>query len=162
MIRLEGIRTYVVGWIVQRKEGAERWKGNVVPFVDNELKKIGREACQFDIVLNGYMAFHVAYHEGTNYTIDLNKGTCVCGQLEISGIPYKYATRCLLYFNCRLEDYTSSYCSIEMSKAMYMEVMFPIVDEKLWPKFQWPLLDRTLTTFKRGPTTKERKRGQRN
>ncbi|KAJ8434368.1 hypothetical protein Cgig2_031614 [Carnegiea gigantea] len=28
-----------------------------------------------------------------------------------------------------------------------------------WPKFQWPLLDPPLKTFKRGQTAKERKRG---
>ena len=44
MTLLEGIRKHMSGWIVQKKEETERWKGKVVPPVKNELKKIAREA----------------------------------------------------------------------------------------------------------------------
>jgi len=48
------------------------------------------------------MVFDVIDHEDTNYNVDLNRVVCVCGQWEISGIPYKHAARCLLYFNYKL------------------------------------------------------------
>ena len=135
MTLLEGIRKHVVGWTIQRKEEAERWKGNFVPPMKTELQKIARESWQCDIVPNGYMTFDVTNHEGTNYTVDLNKGACVCGQWEIRDIPCKHATRCLLHFNYRLKDYTSPYYSVEMYEATYSGVMFPTPDEKFCLKF---------------------------
>ena len=65
------------------------------------------------------MTFDVIGHECTNYTINLNKGAYIFRQWEISGIPCKHVARCLLHFNYRVEDYISSYYSVEMYKAMY-------------------------------------------
>ena len=71
------------------------------------------------------MTFDIIDHECTNYTVDLNKGAYVCRQWEISGILCKHAARCLLHFNCRVEDYISSYYSVEIYKATYSGVINP-------------------------------------
>ena len=124
-----------------------------------KLEKIRKEAWTSDAIPNGHMQFDVQDQQGVNYVVDLNLKRCVCGFWEIRGIPCKHPARCLLWLNYKLEDWCGPYYSLELYRATYSGVIYPIEHQRFWPTFKWPLLDPPFVVKKRGPIAKDRVRG---
>ncbi|KAJ8445066.1 hypothetical protein Cgig2_022586 [Carnegiea gigantea] len=53
-------------------------------------------------------------------------------QLAISGLPCKYAARCILRMNQKLEDYYAHWFLVEKYRKFYDEIIHPIPDSCMW------------------------------
>ncbi|XP_062113269.1 uncharacterized protein LOC133824408 [Humulus lupulus] len=131
---LEGLRIQHAEMLCTWKEVAERLEQKLTPSVHlkvNELLKKGQLA---HVTRVGQEEFQVDYDK-KRCIVKLNEWYCICGQWKVRGIPCIHAGACINKMRVNIEDYCSTYFTIEMWRKILHGVIHPIPDESMWPQF---------------------------
>ncbi|VFQ91172.1 unnamed protein product [Cuscuta campestris] len=94
----------------------------------------------------------------TNFTVRLRDHACDCNKWQVTGLPCKHATRCILRLNEKLEDYCSHWFSVEKYKGLYDGIIHPIPDSCMWGESSEPTLDPPREHKKKGRPKKHKRR----
>ncbi|KAJ8426704.1 hypothetical protein Cgig2_020691 [Carnegiea gigantea] len=154
---LEAIRKKFMSTIVRKFEITNGWSGKLCPRVTIQLKETEIAGRMCIIIPAGRGLFEVV--EGnTHFKVDLNSGCCDCRVWDISGIPCKYAIRCILRDRQDPESYVHDAYTVEKYRAAYDVIMKPVTDPIFWEDSDCPRLGPPEIEVKRGRPPSERRR----
>ncbi|KAL9226084.1 hypothetical protein vseg_001934 [Gypsophila vaccaria] len=135
---MEGIRLYYMDKFAERMEVAESIEPtDLTPYAKGLLELKCSESRSCKVIRVGGGEFEV--HEGVHYfPVDIVKGTCLCGEWQVTGIPCKHACRAIYHNKEEPLHYVHGFFSGSCYKLTYVDQMHPLPDKEAWPIFDFP------------------------
>ncbi|XP_074266720.1 uncharacterized protein LOC141590001 [Silene latifolia] len=133
MTLMEGIRIDFMAKMAERMEVADGLQMHEpTPYAMEILEYNIHGSNQCMVIKAGGGEFEVL--EGTKpHPVDILKGTCLCGEWPITGIPCKHACRAIFDNRDQPVDYVHGFYRGQCYKLTYGEHMHPLPDKDAWP-----------------------------
>lgn len=155
---LEEIKKLIVSRFYKRYQIATTWTSKVTSFVLDKLAKIEIESRACTRVVQANSQEFDVEEDTTIFTIRLQDHYCNYRKWQISGIPCKHATRCILRNIEDLQDYCSHWFTVDYYKKMYDNILHPIPDSTMWEPTDLPQLDPPFECKRSGRPPKNKRR----
>ncbi|KAL0431476.1 UNVERIFIED_CONTAM: hypothetical protein Sradi_0773600 [Sesamum radiatum] len=130
---LEWVREYLMKRLLENRDKAGRkWKGTLCPKIKKALQKqIDKIGDCIPIKAND-RHYQVSCYDGSQFSVDLEIGTCTCRMWQLTGIPCKHGCSAIFHQNLMPEDMVNPYYHVDTYKQVYEPAILPISGEMLW------------------------------
>ncbi|KAL0375555.1 UNVERIFIED_CONTAM: hypothetical protein Scaly_0673100 [Sesamum calycinum] len=132
---LEWLMEYLMKRLQQNRDRAsKKWKRVLCPkiqkIIDKNIEKLG----DCIPIKSDDKHYQISCFDGTQYSVDLENGTCGCRKWDLSGIPCKHAVSAIFCQGEDIEKYTHQCYRVQTYLKAYQHPIFPINGRDEWKK----------------------------
>ncbi|KAL0381583.1 UNVERIFIED_CONTAM: hypothetical protein Sangu_0222600 [Sesamum angustifolium] len=117
-----------------RDRASKKWKRVLCPkiqkIIDKNIEKLG----DCIPIKSDDKHYQISCFDGTQYSVDLENGTCGCRKWDLSGIPCKHAVSAIFCQGEDIEKYTHQCYRVQTYLKAYQHPIFPINGRDEWKK----------------------------
>ncbi|KAL7237581.1 hypothetical protein ACSBR2_003812 [Camellia fascicularis] len=155
---LEWIRRRVMHRIQIKKEGMEKYTGEICPNIVKDLEALKVQARNCFATYCGDKKFEVDCGD-TTHIVDLEERKCSCRMWDLTGIPCKHAVSSIFVQREKPEDYVHHYYSKQHYLVAYNSMMHPVPGQHDWVETGLPAVAPPLYRKQLGRPPKMRNKG---
>ncbi|KAH9612102.1 hypothetical protein KSS87_002582, partial [Heliosperma pusillum] len=134
---MEWMTRYNMKRIFQKKEGADKYEGKVMPAVMKQLDITSKLSRHCKLFQSEAHYFEVEYH-AERFVVDLHAKTCGCKKWDITGIPCPHVFACIIKKRLDPEDFVHPAYSKEMYLKAYGTMIKALPGPKQWEHTEHP------------------------
>lgn len=154
---LEWIRRYTMSRMTDKWDGAQKYTGKYMPYVDKVLGWV-KQGAKDSMPIHSRMDHWEVDTVTDRFVVSLSDKQCSCNHWMLTGIPCSHAWSCIVSKGARPEDYLDECYSRDKYLLSYEHPIKPMPGSDHWDKTNYPNpLPPTIRVMPGRPSEKKRK-----